>query len=52
MKEEGPAGQLPGSLRLCARGESDWVLIDMFAFSLWEPKDGYLMPTASYRLKY
>lgn len=30
----------------------DWVLIDMFALFLGDQKEEYLMPIASYRLKY
>lgn len=30
----------------------DWVLIDMFSLFLGEQKEEYLMPIASYRVKY
>lgn len=37
---------------MCGVGVGDWVLIDMFALFLGEQKEEYLMPIASYRLKY
>lgn len=43
---------LARSLRICVYGVGDWVLIDMFALFLGEQKEEYLMPIASYRLKY
>ncbi len=44
----------PQGLCMCGVGVSvsDWVLIDMFALFLVEQKEEYLMPIASYRLKY
>lgn len=47
-------GQLACSFRVCMYGVGvgDWVLIDMFALFLGEQKEEYLMPIASYRLKY
>lgn len=47
-------GQLVCSLGVCVYGADvrDWVLIDMFAPFLGEQKEEYLMPIASYRVKY
>lgn len=47
-------GQLGCSLGVCVYGVGvrDWVLIDMFALFLGEQKEEYLMPIASYRVKY
>lgn len=47
-------GQWEWSLWVCVyeQSMSDWVLIDRFALFLGEQKEGYLLPFASYRLRY